>query len=87
LTWYAKSSNKAEDSRRLLEEERQRIREADSQLIDEAIGIKPKKTKFVQQELDTVDVDYLFKKVTYVYLYMLKLWYFIYCTLLLGENN
>ena len=63
LTWYAKSSSQSDESKRLLEEERRRARELDEQLLDEALGIKPKKARYIEGQLDSNDMKQLLSKV------------------------
>lgn len=67
LTWYAKSSG-SDLARAQLEEERRRARELDSQLIDEAMGIKPKKTRYIEGQPESHELKQMLSKVVYEYL-------------------
>jgi hypothetical protein len=59
IFWYAKSSQQQLDE---LEEEKLRMREQDDDLLNEAIGIKPKKRKFVDNSLDSSEIQQLLQK-------------------------
>ena len=74
LTWYEKKGLDP-DGKDILESERQRIQELDQQLIDEELGLRPKKTRFVDGQLDTVDMKRILAKVPSVFLiaFMVKL--------------
>lgn len=59
IFWYTKSNQQQLDA---LEEEKLRMREQDDDLLNEAIGIKPKKRKFVDNSLDSSEIQQLLQK-------------------------
>ena len=63
LNWYAKS-NGSEESRQQLEEEKLRMRELENQLIDEAMGIKPKKARYIEGQLEAHELKEIMTKVS-----------------------
>jgi T-complex protein 1 subunit zeta len=60
LNWYSKLSS---EEARLLDEEKARAKELDQQLLDEALGIKPKKTRYIEGQLDAQDLKQILAKV------------------------
>lgn len=59
LFWYAKGKDAAALA---LDEERRRLKEKDEELINEALGIKPKRRREVETNLDSVDLKHLLAK-------------------------
>ena len=58
VLWYTREKSAAE----ALQEEKDRLKQYDQDLIDEALGIKPKKRKYVENKLDKDDLRYLLGK-------------------------
>lgn len=60
LYWYTKLSNNNE--RQALDEEKRRMREQDDELLNEAVGLKPKKRRFVETSLDSTEIKQLLQR-------------------------
>lgn len=59
ITWYAKGKDEREA---ILEEERERVRRNDEQLLNETLGLKPKRKREFFAELDSVELKQLLEK-------------------------
>ena len=62
LNWYSKSSSSSSSANRQLDEEKQRLREQEEDLINQAIGIAPKKRKFVENQIDETELKQILSK-------------------------
>lgn len=59
ILWYTKTK---EDRDIALQAEKESIRQNDDDLLNEALGLKPKKRKFVETNLDNMDLKLLLAK-------------------------
>ena len=64
MTWYAKSGSSSQqlDANRQLEEEKRRLKEQDEDLINQAIGVKVQKRKFVENQIDETELKQILSK-------------------------
>ena len=74
LNWYSKSSSSSSSSSRQaeankqLDDEKRRLREQDDDLINQAIGIKSQKRKFVENQIDEVELKQILAKGNIIFL-------------------
>lgn len=63
IMWYTKSNQQqAEDQRKALELEREHMRQQDEYLLSEAMGIKPKKQRVIDNSLEASEMKRLLEK-------------------------
>lgn len=64
LSWYAKSGSSSQqlDANQQLQEEKRRLKEQDEDLINQAIGIKVQKRKFVENQIDDTELKQILAK-------------------------